>query len=472
MGTEESAGKRDDNMEYEKFLKTKEHTYVPTGFDCEPKNEYLFDFQKAIVKWALKKGRSALFLDTGLGKTICQLTWAYEIVKHENKPILIVAPLAVSLQTKREGEKFGIPVNICRKQEDVINGINITNYEMLEHFSADEFIGVVLDESSILKSFSGKTTQQLINKFKNTRYKLACTATPAPNDYQELGNHSEFLGICSRTEMLATFFVHDGKDTAKWRIKGHADNEFWMWVSTWASVVKNPEDIGFNGELYKLPKLNMIVHTITTKAKKGRLLASPVTDLTERREARKDGLELRVAKCAEIANSLETCLVWCDFNDEGIALNKQINNSIEVAGSHSNEHKEKYLLQFGTGELKKLISKPKIAGFGMNWQKCNNIVFCGLSDSYEKFYQAIRRCYRFGQDKEVNVHIIITDRELPVLQNIQKKQQYADNMSIKMTKVASEMLKNEIHSTSRETIEYIPSHVMILPKWEEMKCLT
>ena len=456
-------------MNYDEFLKTKEIKYEPSGFDCEPSNENLFDFQRAIVKWALKKGKSALFLDTGLGKTICQLSWADEVHKKENKPILIVAPLAVSVQTKREGEKFGICVNICRSQNDVINGINITNYEMLEHFNADEFIGIVLDESSILKSYSGKTTLSLIDKFKNTNYKLACTATPAPNDYQELGNHSEFLGVCTRTEMLATYFIHDGGDTAKWRIKGHAELEFWKWVASWASVVKNPENIGFNGDKYNLPNLNIITHLIDTPIKKGSLFPTYVKDLSERRDARKSGLDLRVEKCAEIANSVENCLIWCDYNDEGIALNKCIDNSIEIAGSHSNEHKEKYLLQFGTGELKKLISKPKIAGFGMNWQKCNNIVFCGLSDSYEKFYQAIRRCWRFGQDKEVNVHIVLTDVELPILKNIQKKQAYADNMSKNMVRIASNMLKNEIFSTTRETTEYLPNKSMILPEWEEMK---
>ena len=227
-------------MNYNEFLKTKIEQFKPCGFDCEPSNENLFDFQRAIVKIALKRGKSALFLDTGLGKTICQLSWADEVYKHTGKNVLILAPLAVSVQTKREGEKFGIDVNICRTQEDVKDGINITNYEMLEHFNADEFIGIVLDESSILKSFSGKTTKALIEKFRKTEYKLACSATPAPNDYEELGNHSEFLGVMTRTEMLATYFVHDGGNTSKWRLKGHAEEQFWHWVSSWASVMKTP----------------------------------------------------------------------------------------------------------------------------------------------------------------------------------------------------------------------------------------
>ncbi len=394
--------------------------------------------------------------------------WANEVYKKENKNILILAPLAVSAQTKREGEKFGISVNICRKQEDVKDGINITNYEMIEHFDTDSFIGVVLDESSILKSYSGKTTQSLIDKFRVTKYKLACTATPAPNDYQELGNHSEFLGVCTRTEMLATYFVHDGGDTAKWRLKGHAEDEYWRWVATWASVVKNPQDIGFDGSRYELPELNIITHTVKMEAKQGQLFAVPVKDLSDRRNARKEGLRQRVEKCAEIANSLDNCLIWCDYNDEGIALNKAIGNSVEVAGTHSNEHKEKYLLAFGTGELKKLVSKASIAGFGMNWQNCNNIIFCGLSDSYERFYQAVRRCWRFGQKNQVNVHIVISNRELPVLNNIKKKEQYAKNMSSKMTEIATEVLKNDIQATQKETVLYSPDKIMILPKWEEM----
>ena len=365
-------------MNYDEFLKTKIEQFKPCGFDCEPSNENLFDFQRAIVKIALKRGKSALFLDTGLGKTICQLSWADEVYKHTGKNVLILAPLAVSVQTKREGEKFGIDVNICRTQEDVKDGINITNYEMLEHFNADEFIGIVLDESSILKSFSGKTTKALIEKFRKTEYKLACSATPAPNDYEELGNHSEFLGVMTRTEMLATYFVHDGGNTSKWRLKGHAEEQFWHWVSSWASVMKTPEDIGYNGDKYKLPALNVQVVKVAGETKRGKLIPSVVTDLQDRREARKESLDKRVSKCAELIKShnMENCLIWCDFNDEGNALEKAIQNAVQVAGSDTNEHKEKSLLGFSTGDIKFLVSKPKIAGFGMNWQNCNNIIFC------------------------------------------------------------------------------------------------
>lgn len=458
-------------MNYDEFLKTKIEQFKPCGFDCEPSNENLFDFQRAIVKIALKRGKSALFLDTGLGKTICQLSWAEEVYKYTTKNILILAPLAVSVQTKREGEKFGIDVNICRTQEDVKEGINITNYEMLEHFNAEEFGGIVLDESSILKSFTGKTTKALINKFRNTEYKLACSATPAPNDYEELGNHSEFLGVMTRTEMLATYFIHDGGNTSKWRLKGHAEEQFWHWISSWASVMKTPEDIGYNGDKYKLPALNVHVVKVPGETKKGKLIPSVVTDLQDRREARKESLAKRVAKCAEIIKShnMENCLIWCDFNDEGNALEKAIPNAIQVAGSDTSEHKEKSLLGFSTGDIKFLVSKPKIAGFGMNWQNCNNIIFCGISDSYEKYYQAIRRCYRFGQTKEVNVYIVISTRELPVYNNILEKDRLADEMNKKMIEIASKYLEDEIKNTTRMTDEYDAETKMKLPEWEEMK---
>lgn len=458
-------------MNYKEFLQTKIEKFKPCGFDCEPSNENLFDFQRAIVKIALKRGKSALFLDTGLGKTICQLSWADEVHKHTGKNVLILAPLAVSVQTKREGKKFGIDVNICRTQADVKDGINITNYEMLEHFNADEFVGVVLDESSILKSFSGKTTKALIDKFKATEYKLACSATPAPNDYEELGNHAEFLGIMTRTEMLATYFVHDGGHTSKWRLKGHAEEQFWHWISSWASVVKNPEDIGYNGDKYKLPPLNVQVVKVAGETKRGKLIPSVVTDLQDRREARKESLDKRVSKCAEIIkeHNMKNCLIWCDFNDEGNALEKAIPNAIQVAGSDTNEHKEKSLLGFSTGDIKFLVSKPKIAGFGMNWQNCNNIIFCGISDSYEKYYQAIRRCYRFGQKKEVNVYIVISTRELRVYNNILEKGRLADEMNKKMVEIASKYLEDEIKNTTRMTDEYVAEIKMKLPEWEEMR---
>lgn len=450
---------------YEEFLKTKEYHYENTGFDIDIQdlNENLFDFQKQIVKWALKKGRCALFLDTGLGKTICQLEFANQICKRENGKALILAPLAVSKQTKQEGEKFGIDVNICRTQEDVKDGVNITNYEMLQHFNPNEFVCVVLDESSILKASLGKMANDIIDIFRFTKYKLACTATPSPNDYTEFGNHCEFLNVMSRVEMLATFFINDAKEN-QWRMKKHAEDRFWEWLATWAMVVKNPSDIGYADDRYNLPKLNMKHIVVDSKAKSGQLIAGVAKDLSERREARKDSMQDRVVVVKDLIKDMDSCLVWVDYNDES-ELVKKTCNMVEVKGSDTDQHKEDSMLGFANGDIKFLVSKPSICGFGMNFQKCHNMIFCGISDSYEKFYQAVRRCYRFGQENEVNVYVIISQREMSVLNNIKKKQEQHERLSQEMVSRTSEILKNEIHSTMKITEDYIANQIVKIPEW-------
>lgn len=452
-------------MKYQEFLKTKEYHYENTGFDIDIANlnSNLFDFQKQIVKWALKKGRCALFLDTGLGKTICQLEFANQVCKKENGRALILAPLAVSRQTKFEGEKFGIEVNICRTQSDVKDGINITNYEMLKHFNPDEFICVVLDESSILKASLGKMSNEIIDIFRFTKYKLACTATPSPNDYTEFGNHCEFLNIMSRTEMLATFFINDAKE-GQWRMKRHAESKFWEWLASWAMVVKNPKDIGYPDDRYNLPKLNISHIIVDSKATKGQLIPSVAKSLQERRQARKDSIIDRVNVVGNLINDMDSCLIWVDYNDESAYIKKSFGIT-EVKGADTDEHKENSMLGFANGDIKFLVSKPSICGFGMNFQKCHNMIFCGISDSYEKFYQAVRRCYRFGQENEVNVYVIISRRELSVLNNIKKKQEQHDKMSYEMIERTSEILKNEIHSTTKITEDYTADLQVILPIW-------
>lgn len=452
-------------MDYLSFLKTKEYIYQNTGFDIsvDELNSNLFDFQRVIVKWALKKGRCALFLDTGLGKTICQLEFANQICKYENGNALILAPLAVSKQTKQEGEKFGIEVNICRTQEDVKEGINITNYEMIQHFNPNEFVCVVLDESSILKASLGKMANYIIDIFRFTKYKLACTATPSPNDYTEFGNHCDFLNVMSRTEMLATFFINDAKE-GQWRMKRHAESKFWEWLATWAMVVKNPKDIGYLDERYNLPKLNIKHIVVDSLAKRGQLLPSVVKSLSERREARKESMNARVAMVKYLMKDMDSCLVWVDYNDES-NLVKNVCGITEVTGSDKDYVKESRMLGFANGDIKFLVSKPSICGFGMNFQKCHNMIFCGISDSYEKFYQAVRRCYRFGQDNEVNVYVIISQRELSVLNNIKKKQEQHERMSQEMIDRISEILKNEIHSTIRITDDYIANQIVKIPNW-------
>lgn len=459
-------------MNYTDFLKTKQIKSISAGFDCNSFNPLLFEWQKKIVKWGLKKGKCAFFEECGLGKTAQQLEFADKVIKKTNMPVLILAPLAVAKQTKEsEGEKFGYEVNLCRKQADVVNGINITNYEMLEHFNPDKFSGIVLDESSILKSYTSKTKKYLVDAFKDTPYKLCCTATPSPNDFTELGNHAEFLGIMSRTEMLATFFVHDGKNTQNWRLKGHAKDKFFEWVASWACCLTNPADLGFNGNGYNLPKLNIIEHIVKSdnlidSDGQMRLYANTSLSLAERRQARKDSLSKRTQLVADIVNSTnEQCIVWCDYNDESALSTRMIDNAVEVKGSDTDEHKSSSMLNFSDGKIKRLVSKPSIAGWGMNWQNCHNIIFNGLSDSFEAYYQAIRRCWRFGQKCEVNVHIVTSEAEGAVKQNIERKQADAIKMTRELVKHTKDILKSDINSTVRITERYYASKKISVPNW-------
>ena len=412
-------------MNYQEFLKQKEFTLQNFGFDVEDEslNPMLFDFQKAIVKWALKRGKSAIFADCGLGKTPMQLEWANQICKFRKGKVLILAPLAVSHQTKQEGVKFGIEVNIIEKQEDVKAGINITNYEKIHKFDVSIFDGVVLDESSILKSFTGKTKNALIDLFQCTDFKLACSATPAPNDYMELGNHCEFLNVMSRNEMLSMFFINDASHTGDWRLKGHAADEFWRFIGTWAVMLQNPSDIGFSGDNFKLPELNTNVVLLEDKTERETLFSIPVEGLTEMRKSKKQTLEERCKKSAELANnSKEQWLIWCELNDESATLKAIIPDSVEVTGSDTDEHKEKAMLGFVKGEVRVLISKQKICGFGMNFQNCHNMIFCGLGYSYEGYYQATRRCWRYGQKNNVDVYVVLSEKEVSALESVQKKE--------------------------------------------------
>ena len=406
-------------MNYNAFINSKSKMSESHGFviDAGMLNKHLFDFQRDIVKWALAKGKAAIFADCGLGKTLMQLSWAYEIYLHTGGSVLILAPLAVAAQTQSEGERFDIPVTICESDDDIVPGVNITNYEKLGRFNTDNLIGVVLDESSILKSFTGKVRTDLINRFSNTPYRLACTATPAPNDYMELGNHAEFLGIMSRNEMLSMYFTHDGSDTAKWRLKGHAENTFWEWMASWAVVLDNPASLGYEDDGYELPELH--VHEIVVD-KTGEDV--PTLSLLERRRARKASLESRCRAAADLVNaSNEQWLVWCDLNDESTTLKEMIDLAEDVKGSDKATRKQGMMLGFGSGFLKCLVTKPSIAGFGMNWQNCHNMIFVGLSDSYEQYYQALRRCWRFGQKREVNAYIVISEKEGAVKANIERK---------------------------------------------------
>lgn len=458
-------------MNYDDFLKTKEIKTISSGFEPMDDNPKLFQWQSDIVRWALIKGRAAIFADCGLGKTPMQLQWARQVSDHEGKPVLILAPLAVAKQTQKEGVKFDIPVTVCRTGLDVRPGVNVTNYEMLGHFDAADFAGVVLDESSILKDSTSATRKLLTDKFRDTKYKLCCTATPSPNDYMELGTHSDFLGVMNQPEMLATFFCHDGGNTSKWRLKGHAEMKFFEWVASWACCITNPSDLGYDGSDFVLPPLH--VEEVITESNElsdsdGQCLMFAETKMTlnERREARRNSLADRVAAAAKIANDTnEQVLVWCDLNAESEALFKAINGAVEVRGSQTPDYKENAMIGFSDGKNRVLVSKPSIAGWGMNWQQCNTMIFAGLSDSFEAYYQAVRRCWRFGQTRPVTVYIVISDAEGCVKQNIERKQADAQRMTRELVKFTKDILTSEIRHTTRISETYITVERMEIPSW-------
>lgn len=460
--------------EYEKFLQSKKQVAISSGFHKEKSLmcEAMFDWQKDIVFWALKKGRAALFEDCGLGKTIQELEWASSVSEHTKMPVLIVCPLAVAEQTKREAEKFGFQgVRVVREQEQVSSGVNITNYEILHHFDASAFSGVVLDESSILKNFSGKTRTEIIEMFQNTPYKLSCTATPSPNDFMELGNQAEFCGVMSRTEMLATYFTHDGGETSKWRLKGHAHDSFWEWLATWAVVMTNPSDLGYDGTRFMLPPLETHQHTVRCEENiiddNYAMFAKVAETLAERRNARRNSIDDRceLAKRLIDEHPEDQWLVWCDLNAEAEKLTSVIEGAVEIRGTDTPDEKAERLNGFSTGKIKRLVTKPSIAGFGINWQNCNHMIFVGLSDSFEMLYQAIRRCWRFGQEKTVYVHIVCSEAEGAVKANIDRKERLAAMMTHEMVKHTKEILEEEIKGTVRITIPYNPQVEMTVPEW-------
>jgi hypothetical protein len=433
----------------------------PTGFDVDRDalHPSLFDFQKDIVRWALRRGRAAIFAGTGLGKTRMQTEWAMHVHRLSGGDVLMLAPLAVAAQTIREAAELGYEITMCRCQDDVRPGLNITNYEMLHRFEPVLFDGVVLDESSILKSFTGKIRNQLIESFALTPYRLACTATPAPNDYMEIGNHSEFLGVMSRTEMLSTYFVHDGGETQKWRLKGHAEDAFWRWVASWGVVLEKPSDLGYPDDGYILPPLTITDHVVEVEG-------LPAKTLSERQRARRETVAARVAACAELVNATDRpFLVWCDLNVESEMLAAAIPGAVEVKGSDKPAFKEQAMLDFAAGKIRVLVTKPSIAGFGMNWQHCADMAFVGLSDSFEQVFQAIRRCYRFGQTRPVNVYMITSSREGATAENIKRKEADFRRMVEEMVKYTKDITSEAIRHAERDVAEYEPKRPLIIPSW-------
>jgi len=443
-------------MDYETFVKQKRRIEVATGHNPSDLNEHLFDFQHAIVTWAVRRGRAAIFADTGLGKTLMQLSWADEVASHTGGVVLILAPLAVSEQTIEQGSTFGIEVRrVPNGSTPDGPGVWITNYERMDHIDFDSLHGLVLDESSILKSHDGKTRQRIINAAQRIPYRLSCTATPSPNDFEELGNQCEFLGVMTRTEMLATYFVNDTGDTGTWILKGWGQSRFWEWMGSWAVVLRNPSDIGFDGSRYILPAPEYIEHVVETE-QSGDLFAKPAQTLAERRKAQRDSIESRCKALADVVNAdqSEPWLIWCHLNDEAEMLQQLIPGSVNVQGSDKPEDKAARMMDFSHGNLRVLISKPKICGFGMNWQHCARMAFVGLDDSFEKFYQAVRRCYRFGQKRNVLVHLFTAENEGQILQNLKRKELQHHEMSEKMIAHMKDIMNTELQGQVNIVDEY------------------
>lgn len=462
-------------MSYQEFIKTKLADWQPVGFDYKDElGGDLFPHQDALVHWAIRLGRAAIFADTGLGKTRIQIEWADVIARKTGGSILILAPLAVAEQTVEEAESIGVKVTHVRDQSDVIgDGLFITNYDRLHRFDTSEFIGVVLDESSIIKHHDAKTLQTLLTAFRDTPYRLCATATPAPNDWTELGTHAEFLGICTRVEMLSEYFVHDGGETQVWRLKGHARRAFWRWVSSWGAMIRTPADLGFDASAYELPPLNVNQNTVGTdaEANEGMLFALEASTLSERRKARKDSITQRVSACAKQVNDTkEAWIVWCELNAEGDALRAAIPDAVEIRGNDTPEKKERALNDFAHGRIRVLITKPKIAGFGLNWQHCRNVAFVGVTDSFEAYYQSVRRCWRFGQTKPVNVWLYVSEQEGSVLSNLQRKERDAIAMFQHLSAETKDAVRESVLGSRRETNKYNANQLVQIPHFLEASC--
>jgi len=426
----------------------------------------LFPHQTALTAWALRRGRSAIFADTGLGKMLMELAWADAVRKHTRLPVLGLCPLAVAAQIAAEGLRFGIEVNVCREPGDLNpGGINVTNYDRAHKFEPGQFGGVFLDESSVIKHHDTRTFSALSAGFRATPFKLCATATPAPNDWTELGTHAEFLGICTRQEMLAEFFTHDGGDTSVWRLKGHARQIFWQWVCTWGALIRRPSDLGFDDSAYNLPSLHLHEHTVQCDMPlNGMLFAMEAQSLSERRDARRTSMADRVAECAAVVNAdTQPWVVWCDLNAEGEALRKAIPGAVEIAGADDVDTKEQRLRDFAEGRIRVLVTKPSIAGWGLNWQHCARMAFVGVTDSFEAYYQAVRRCWRFGQKREVHVHIFASDAEGAVVANLRRKERDAIAMAESLSAETRDAVMQSVTGSKRNTNTYNAGQRVTVP---------
>lgn len=436
---------------------------------------FLFPHQRDIVAWALRRGRSAIFAGTGLGKTAMELVWGEKVATHTGKPVLVFAPLAVAQQHIREASKFGLAANVVKDQSEIMGGVNVTNYQKIGHFDLSTFGGVVLDESSILKSVDGHYRTRLIEECAHIPFRLAATATPAPNDFMELGNHAEFLGVMSYTDMLATFFIHDGGDTQKWRLKGHAENEFWKWMASWAVMLRKPSDLGYPNDGYDLPPLVQNQHVVgvdyAPSLETGLLFPMEARSLSERIGARRDTIDERVAMAAKITPADRPFVWWTNLNSEADALAKAIPGAVNLSGSDADEAKERKIADFLEGRTRVLISKVSICGFGLNLQRCCDTGFVGLNDSFEQVFQAVRRFWRFGQTKPVNVHFIAAETEGAVVANLKRKEADAERMAASMVLHTSSISSELIRGLQRDRPDYDPRQPFVIPHWlEKIAC--
>lgn len=427
---------------YYDFLENKSQLSTEHGFKTSFTHDKLFDFQNYLVDWAVRKGRGAIFADCGLGKTPMQLVWAENVIRHTNKPVLIVTPLAVSSQTVREGDKFGIE---CKQSRDgtVHKNITVTNYEQLHRFDSNAFSGVVCDESSAIKNYEGKRQEVVTEFMRKTPFRLLCTATASPNDFIELGTSAEALGELGRMDMLERFFKNDENSLhpiwwgARWRFKAHAEKFFWRWVCSWARACRKPSDLGFSDTKFKLPELIERDHVVkSNRLRKGMLFDVPAETLEEQKEERKSTINERCELVAKLVDTGKPAVVWCHFNQEAELLEKIIPDAKQVSGNDSDEEKEEKFSAFSSGGLRVLVTKPKIGAFGLNWQHCSHMTFFP-SHSFEQYYQGVRRCWRFGQKKPVTIDIVTSEGESDVMKNLQRKANQADQL---FTQLVAEMV--------------------------------
>jgi hypothetical protein len=448
---------------YAKFLDSKAHSQGREGFRVRG-GEFLFDFQRSLVEWAASRGRAAIFADCGLGKTAIELVWADSLAAESGRPVLILAPLAVSPQIVREAEKFG--VEVARSSDGKLDSqVVVTNYERLHYFDPAQFAGVVCDESSILKSFDGARRGEITAFMRKVRYRLLATATAAPNDYIELGTSSEALGHLGHVDMLNRFFKNDLNNSAqgrmrgeviKWRFKGHAERPFWRWVCSWARAVRRPSDLGFDDARFVLPPLEQVEHQVRARTlAPGMLFSLPAATLPEQREERRRTITERCERVAELVDHKSQAIVWCHLNDEGDLLERLIPDAVQVSGSDSDDAKEERLAGFAENKFRVLITKPKIGAWGLNYQNCAHVTLFP-SHSFEQYYQAVRRCWRFGQKRPVKVDLVSTEGEAGVLKNLQRKAAQADRMFENLVAQMNDAL-GIIRNKSSTTKQEVPS---------------